>query len=109
MRALHIEKTGGPEVLQLVETSYEDGSPAIEVRDAFGGPYAKLSVNTGRPLAPRHVAIKNWSENEGLAEAALATGLFEGFLALHDRNTGLIAKLLDLVGRNSGHRIEIIS
>ena len=41
------------------------------------GPYAKLSVNTGRPLAPRHVAIKNWSENEGLAEAALATGLFE--------------------------------
>lgn len=67
----------GAEVLQLVELAYEDGSPAIEVRDGFGGPYAKLSVNTGRPLAPRHVAIKTWSENEELAEAALATGLFE--------------------------------
>jgi hypothetical protein len=69
--------TFGGEQITLHESSYADGTPAILATDASGAPYATLSVNTGRPLAPRHLAIKTWSENEGLAEAARTSGLFE--------------------------------
>jgi hypothetical protein len=65
------------EQITLTESAYADGSPAILATDATGAPYATLTVNTGRPLAPRHVAIKNWSENESVAASALASGLFE--------------------------------
>lgn len=65
------------EQITLHESAYADGSPAILATDATGAPYATLTVNTGRPLAPRHVAVKTWSENEGFAAAALASGLFE--------------------------------
>ena len=65
------------EVITLHESAYADGSPAVLATDASGAPYATLSVNTGRPLAPRHLAIKTWSENEELAEAARTSGLFE--------------------------------
>lgn len=65
------------ERITIHESTYADGSPAILATDASGAAYAKLSINTGRPLAPRHVAIKTWSENEDFAAAALASGLFE--------------------------------
>jgi hypothetical protein len=65
------------EQITLRESTYADGSPAVLATDASGAPYATLSVNTGRPLAPRHVAIKIWSENEQVAAAARTSGLFE--------------------------------
>ena len=69
--------TFGGEKITLHESAYADGSPAVLATDASGAPYATLSVNTGHPLAPRHLAIKTWSENEELAEAARTSGLFE--------------------------------
>jgi hypothetical protein len=69
--------TVGSTPVTLIETAYADGSLGIIAVEASGEPYGKLSVNLGRPLAPRHVAIKTWSENEQLAAAALASGLFE--------------------------------
>ena len=51
---------------------YRDG--ALHV--SFKG--LTLSVNTivSRVLPPRHFTVKNWSENEDLAKAALESGAF---------------------------------
>lgn len=58
--------------------------PAIEVRsldpdmDFMESPYGRLTVNlpNGPRLGPWGIHVKTWSENEELAQMAMATGVF---------------------------------
>lgn len=43
----------------------------------FGGDYIKVSVNTDEVLPPGEFCVKLYSENEGLEEQLMASGLFE--------------------------------
>jgi hypothetical protein len=68
------------ETLTALKLAYRDGSnnTAIELVDAEGFPYARLSVNLeGNVLPDGHFAVKAYSENVAIAEAARASGLFE--------------------------------
>lgn len=50
---------------------------AIQLMDGMG-PYMTLSVNTRKELPKDRIAIKDWSENMGAAEAALNAKLITG-------------------------------
>ena len=66
------------ETITLIETTYADGHRAVVARDADGLPYGTLSVNLPESdLAPDEIAIKTWSENGPLAQAAADSGYFE--------------------------------
>lgn len=58
---------------------YDDFTPALQVFDKQTGlPEAKLTVCIpGTVLLPGEYLIKTWAENEPLAAAVLATGVFE--------------------------------
>ena len=45
---------------------------------ADGTPIAKATVNTAVVLPDTHVAIKHYSENEGMVEALLAADIIQG-------------------------------
>lgn len=69
---------GGEEVSIQTTTYSADNSPAVELYDEDGMPYATFSVCIpGSQLQPGEVLVKTWSENEDLREPMLATGLFE--------------------------------
>ena len=57
---------------------------AITIKDRHGNPEATLSCNVGEVELPddKCFIVKNWSENEKLAAAIFAAGIFE--------DTGLI-------------------
>jgi hypothetical protein len=59
--------------------SYHNGRPALQLIDAAdGGPFGVLTCNLPDiPLEDGEVIIKNWSENEDIAKAALASGYFK--------------------------------
>lgn len=66
----------GDEQLTVREERYANGRAlAVVVRDAEGMPYATLSVNLPQPPAPGCFWLKDWSENEDVALAALAAGI----------------------------------
>lgn len=70
--------TVGGEPVELLRTAYTDGRLAVIARGADGSPFGTLSTNLpGADLADDCFAVKTWSENRDLAEAALASGLFE--------------------------------
>ena len=47
--------------------SYPDGSTRIQLYDSSDGtPYATASTRTEEPLEEGEIAIKDWSENEGI-------------------------------------------
>jgi len=50
---------------------------AVMLTDEIGDPYATASVNPTYRLPDGLVAIKNWSENEGVESALLEAGLLE--------------------------------
>ena len=47
------------------------------------GPYGMATINTEVVLPSHHVAIKNYSENEGMVDALLASGVISGEPALY--------------------------
>jgi len=54
---------------------YGNGNNAIQLVD-YRGPYAHASVNPpDQQLADDEVAIKDWSENEGMAQALISAGV----------------------------------
>lgn len=54
------------------------GAVAIRLIDAEdGGPVATATVNPSTPIPASHVAVKSWSENEGMLEALVAAGIVE--------------------------------
>jgi len=57
---------------------YKGGRIAIElIGEKDGEPFAMLTVNIPEvPLKEYEFLIKNWSENEDIAKAALASGFF---------------------------------
>lgn len=46
-------------------------NPAIQLWSSTDGPYCRASVNTDELLPPGMIAIKNWSENEGILDALI--------------------------------------
>jgi len=59
---------------------YSNGRPALQLLtdDAEMEPFGMLTCNLpGVPLEDNEVIIKNWSENEDIVKAALASGYFE--------------------------------
>lgn len=67
-------------VLHITVEEYQASKTiALQLVDELDDYYCMLSVNIpeSKMLPPDHVFIKNWSENEKVAEAAFATGLFE--------------------------------
>jgi hypothetical protein len=61
----------------LVEKQYHNGNPAWQLRDAVDhSPIATVTVNPhDELLASGEVAIKDWSENEGLYLTLLKAGI----------------------------------
>lgn len=56
--------------------SYNNGNVAIVACDAKSGlPVGKLTVNTPEILPPDAVAIKNYSENDGVLESLIDNGV----------------------------------
>ena len=54
---------------------YGNGNTAIELIGTNGERITKATVNTGALLMETEVAIKNYSENEGMLDALLAAGI----------------------------------
>jgi len=63
--------------LTLATTRYADGALAVIATDKDGLPFATLSVNLpqSKDLPDEMFYLKDWSENERLAEAAIDSGL----------------------------------
>lgn len=65
------------ENLKIVQSSYvQGGNPAWVLSDDTGEQYITATVNLPG-LAPDELAIKTYSENEGLLEALLAADVIE--------------------------------
>ena len=57
---------------------YADGNIAIQYTVNDGEPFGTLTVNLpDTEISEGEFAVKTWSENEQLAKAALASGIFE--------------------------------
>jgi hypothetical protein len=57
---------------------YDNGRLAIRAMAEDGIPYAVLTVNLpDADLEPGEFFVKTWSENEGIAAAAISSGLFK--------------------------------
>lgn len=64
--------------LDLSHVYVASGRPSIRVITAeLDEPMAAASTNLDIPLGPDEVAIKNWSENEGLLEVLIAHGIVD--------------------------------
>ena len=61
------------EELQVVRKYYQDASPCIELW-AEDGPYA-VATCWVPGLRPGEVAIKDWTENEGILEVLIGAGV----------------------------------
>ena len=62
---------------QIVQTSYtQGGNPAWQMFHEEHGPIATITVNIPG-LAPDELAIKDYSENEGMLESLMAKDLIE--------------------------------
>jgi hypothetical protein len=72
-------KTSSFGVARVKTSQYSDGNLAILLEDEFGSPLSKLSVNmpdSAYLLSENQFFAKTYSENEELAQDALASGLF---------------------------------
>ena len=60
------------------KTRYTNSNrPAVQLIDETEGcPFCMLSVNMSAELGDEEFVVKDWSENEEVAVAALASGLF---------------------------------
>jgi len=72
-------KTTSFGVAHVKTAQYADGNLAVLLEDEFGSPLSKLSVNmpdSAYLLNENQFFAKTYSENEELAQDALASGLF---------------------------------
>lgn len=56
---------------------YENGNLAVEIWSAEDGPITKVTVNPGLSIYTDHIAIKDYSENEGMVSWLISEGLIE--------------------------------
>ena len=56
---------------------YENGNLALQGFLTDGEPWAKYSVNMGTPLPDDQIAIKDWSENEGVEDVLIYANIIE--------------------------------
>lgn len=66
-------RINGTEVVPRI-TRYADGTLAL-LLDCAGRPYVKVSVNTEHILPEGFIAVKTWSENEGILETLIKEGV----------------------------------
>lgn len=72
-------KTSSFGVARVKTSQYSDGNLAVLLEDEFGLPISKLSVNmpdSAYLLNENQFFAKTYSENEEIAQDALASGLF---------------------------------
>ncbi len=69
----------GTELVVKLGTYRSNGNIAVSLveNDMIGSPYGHLSVNTDKKLAKGEFVVKDWNENEEIAQAALSSGFFE--------------------------------
>ena len=69
----------GTELIVKLNTYRGNGRIAVSLveNDEIHSPYGMLSVNTDAQLSRGEFVVKTWSENEGIAQAALDSGFFE--------------------------------
>lgn len=66
------------EILHFEILSYHSGEPAIIITDVKGQRYCTLSVHIPEvKKEPGEFCVKNWSENEAIANHLAKSGLFE--------------------------------
>jgi hypothetical protein len=78
-REIVVDLLGKPFSVVLTKEKYADGNIAIVGHDPDDEPFGTLSVNLPEDaniLNNNEVFIKNWSENEAFAKAALKSGFF---------------------------------
>lgn len=64
--------------VSLVTGQYRNGAKALQLIDtADGGPYAVATVNTGETYPDDQIAVKDWSENEGMVEFLTQIGFID--------------------------------
>jgi hypothetical protein len=69
---------------------YRNGQIAISLISQDGEPWLDATCSLPSPVAADCVAIKNWSENEGLPSILLHAGVIEGAPVAHVRS-GFVA------------------
>lgn len=63
--------------LKLSFAQYMNGNTAIHLTTTNGEPWGVATVNLGDPINPDHVLIKDYSENEGMADMLIDNGIIE--------------------------------
>ena len=83
----------GDETMYIREHTYQNGNTAIIAEDTQGDIYAVLSVNMpGTDWLPSGIFfLKDWSENESIAAAFIASGLVAKAKNVMPRNSGFIS------------------
>ena len=72
-------KFGTKYQVKLVRGQYGNGAKALQFLDAEdGSPVLVATVNTGHIYEPEQIAIKDYSENEGVAEFLEEIGFIDG-------------------------------
>lgn len=75
------DRQGRNQRVQLVFGTYltPDGNPALSAvtDDELQEPWATYSTNPGGKLLPGKIAIKDWSEGEGVPELLIREGIIE--------------------------------
>lgn len=82
-----------PATLEIHTDSYADGSLAVcAVEARTREPYGHLSVNVGdhTELRPGEFYLKDWSENEELADALVLSGAIKPVLDQPAFHTGFV-------------------
>jgi hypothetical protein len=77
MNVLKVAATYIPAGVSIEKMHYADGNVCLAARDPNdGSPYGTLSVNIPETnINDNHVWIKDWSENEGVLNALVESGL----------------------------------
>jgi hypothetical protein len=69
---------GGRYLVFVRRESYPDNSPRIQLYDSFDGtPYATATTKIQENLEEGEVAVKDWSENEGILDFLVDHGFVE--------------------------------
>ena len=57
---------------------YNNGNLAVEIWSTEEGPITRVTVNPGIKISDAAIAIKNYSENEGMVDWLLSENIIEG-------------------------------
>ena len=59
----------------FVKGKYENGNLALQIISNEEGPITTVTINPGQKIPSSYIAIKNYSENEGMVEFLQSLGI----------------------------------